>query len=313
VPGERALLKIGGMCTSDCVFCHAGGPRPGSALTVREVGRRVLAARDGGLVGVVLSGGEPTAHPRFLEIARFVGKAGLELGLVTNGIALAEPGLVESLVRAGLRSVHVTLLGPDAGVHDRLAGVRSFERVASAIASLAALADVEVSVTTVVARPNLAALEGTVGVVSRLLEPARAARPSHRLALLEPKGRALGDPSLLPDPAEAAEAIGRAIAAGAQRHGDLVRRGHDGLPACLAPGASEQLDLRAFGIAWMQEVGEDRLYPVDGGRRSRGPRCCRCVVAATCDGLYAGYLPRHERLLVPVTSRRDRARSPRTV
>lgn len=307
MPGDLALLKIGWMCTSECVFCHAGGPRPGSALPLREVCRRVLAARDRGLAGVVLSGGEPTAHPRFLDIARFVAKAGLELGLVTNGAALAAPALLDALVRAGLRSAHVTLLGPEAGIHDRLAGVRSFDRAVAAIASLARLPEVAVSVTTVAAGPNLAALPDTVSLVSSLLAPARSARPSHRLALLEPKGRALLDRSLLPAPAEAAEAIGRAIALGARRHGDQVRRGYDGLPACLAPASAEQLDLRAFGIAWMQEPDESRLFPVNGGRRALGRACDRCARVATCDGLYSGYLPEHERSLIPITSSRRSA------
>jgi organic radical activating enzyme len=293
---ERALLKIGRMCTSDCIFCHADGPNNSVILPLREVCRRILAVRKAGFQGVVLSGGEPTAHPEFLKIARFVKRSGLSLGVVTNGRALADEDLASSLLECDLDYVNVSLHGPDAATHDNLSGVESFEQARRTIDNFAYIDHLLLSVTTVVARPNLSTLIQTVTLVTGLMSfPWSEERHAHRLALVEPKGRAARDPSILPDPSVAARAMGEALEHGAAIHGHGPSRGVDGLPLCLQPRAhGSAQDLRAHGIAVMQEPEEIRLYPVDHGRRSFAEACLSCVEKERCPGMFSGYLPDYE-------------------
>ncbi len=299
----RALIKIGGRCDSRCRFCHAGGSARSGDLSTREVCRRVLAARDGGCRAVVLSGGEPTIREDLPTLFRFIRRAGLGLGLVSNGRRLAEPALRAELLDHGLEYVQISLHGSRPEVHDGLCRVRSFDQAVAAIAGLAEVTGVELGVTTVACRPNLGDLEATVALVSHLLagraEPGTGARPPrHRLALLEPKGLAAADRDLWPPLPEAAAAISRALEVGRRLDGGAVRRGYDGLPLCLAPDPPAPVeDLRAHGIGLVQEVDEAHSYPADAGRRAYGEPCRSCELRPRCSGVYQGYFPLSEELL----------------
>ncbi len=284
----RALLKITGECDSDCVFCHANGSRPGRHLPLEEISRRVIDARATGATGVVLSGGEPTRHPDLAKIASFIRKAGLELGLITNGLgferALDFPDFLP-------RYVHVSLHGSTTDVHERLTRAPSFAAACRTIRCAARTPDIEVAVTTVVVDDNLDDLANIVDLVTRLGEGAKGVSPlRHRLTLLEPKGRGAKH-RIGPSPQVAAAAIGQAIASGDRRWGYAIKRGWDGLPRCLAPAALDAEEhLSAQGILWMREMDEDRLHVVDHGARGWLEVCGSCAARPSCHGLYGGYL-----------------------
>jgi MoaA/NifB/PqqE/SkfB family radical SAM enzyme len=304
----RALIKVGGRCDSDCVFCHAGGSPTTVDLTTREICRRVLEARDAGCQAVVLSGGEPTVRRDISTLVRFIERTGLRVGLITNGRGLADPAVRDHLLAYGLDYVQVSLHGSRAEVHDSLSGVPSFEL---ALVTLAALAQtgVELGVSTVVCRPNLDDLHDVVELVSQtLIRPEGAPRPRHRLALLEPKGRALERRDLWPDLGEASAAVDRAIERGRQSFGDGILRGADGFPLCRAPwGVVSLEDLRAHGIELVREAWEDRFFTADQGRRAYGEVCRACREKPRCPGVYEGYFPVPEGTLRPFNERGRRS------
>jgi 7,8-dihydro-6-hydroxymethylpterin dimethyltransferase len=94
------LLEITPACDLACPDCLTHGCVPG-ALEVAEARAAVdrLVACEGRLNMLTLTGGEPTAHPRFLEVVDAVRRP--EIGILsvsTNGLRLArEPELVEAL------------------------------------------------------------------------------------------------------------------------------------------------------------------------------------------------------------------------
>lgn len=288
----RALLKLGGRCNNDCVFCHAGGSSTVAELPRAEVGRRILRAKAAGCDEVVFSGGEPTSHPDLLSLAAFARRAGLSFGLVSNGGALADAELRKELLALGMSYLQISLHGPDASTHDALSGVASFERAVAAIEAFAHQ-PLELGVTTVVCRGNLHFLDDTVGKVSRLLDrPQNLPRPTHRLCLLEPKGRAKERRDLWPELPVASAAVARALAIGRRRFGDGVRRGYDGFPRCLAPASLSSLDdLGSHRFQLVQETLDDGLYAADEGRRAYGEPCKICHHRPRCPGVYEGYFP----------------------
>jgi len=273
---------------------------PRKDLPTKEVCRRVLAARQAGCDGVIFSGGEPSGRPDLLTLARFVSRTGLKLGLISNGLRLADPRLRALLSEIGLEYVRISLHGSGPAVHDRLSGVSSFAAAATAIRGFAAT-PVELGVSTVVCRPNLNDLEQTVEVVSELLaRPAHLPRPRHRLALLEPKGRAARRPDLWPGLAEAARAVEGALRSGQDRFGSGIERGYDGLPQCLAPvGGVLVDDLAAQRVTLVQEVDETGFSLSDAGRRAYGDPCRGCLDKGHCPGVYEGYFPLKEGTLRP--------------
>lgn len=281
---SAALLKICRTCDSDCRFCHTGGPQK-STLSINEICHRVLDVKREGGQTIILSGGEPTTHPDFLKICRFIRRAGLSFGLVSNGRRLASAPLRDALVALGPVRVTLSLHGPTAGIHDRLAGVPSFAEVTSTITALSVQTEIDLWITTVVCDDNLEVLPEVVRLIDRLTHCRPPSRPVRlRLALLEPKGRALelGSPPLT----FAAAAVSQAVASG-RRRCPRVLVGWDGFPSCLAPaGVDRRFDLGTQEVRWMREPDEDRLFPVDHGARCYPVPCRRCLLRPRCPGVY---------------------------
>lgn len=299
-----ALIKLGGSCDNECLFCHARSPRDDS-LPTKEALRRIISARDLGFTGIMLSGGEPTCHPDILTFARVIQKTGLKFGLITNGRRLASTDLRSTLISAGLTHLHLSLHGSTAAVHDPWTGQGSYQRAMETLRALAPSEMIHISVTTVVAGFNTDDLVATVEVVGRAFR-ARPVREgprknaSHRLALIEPKGRALANPSTIPRLKRAADSMQEALAIGLERYGAHIEYGFDGLPDCLAPPPPARLlDLAYFRIDAMQEAHEDQLYTTDASVRKHAVICEQCARFRSCPGLYPGYLPEEKMTLVP--------------
>jgi MoaA/NifB/PqqE/SkfB family radical SAM enzyme len=135
------------ICNERCVFCAAGlsdGPkrtpeRP-RGLTVDDVERWIGDERPVRGDTVMLAGGEPTLHPRLLEVVRRLSTDGAEVSLFTNGLRLSDPGFAESVVDAGVGELQIGLFGARGSTHDavtRRAG--SFERTLQGLRVLRSL------------------------------------------------------------------------------------------------------------------------------------------------------------------------------
>lgn len=82
-------VKINGQCMNCCVFCPFN--RNTSLLEIEDLVKLFSMLEDDTYFRIIINGGEPTIHPRFIEITqflkeRFKGVVRLELG--TNLIAL---------------------------------------------------------------------------------------------------------------------------------------------------------------------------------------------------------------------------------
>lgn len=128
-------VQVTRACNQTCRFCS--NPPSGLELDLDEARRRVddLAARR--YDGVILTGGEPTLVPWLPELVAHAVSRGLAPRVITNGQRLAEGPLLDVLVTAGLRHLHVSLYSHDAAVHDGLTrnpgsharALRTLERV----------------------------------------------------------------------------------------------------------------------------------------------------------------------------------------
>jgi len=85
-------------------------------------------------VGVSMTGGEPTIHPRWNEIIAGLDARGVDYRFVTNGWHLRR--LMPGLDRHPPAHVRVSLSGADEAVHDGERGRGSFKRVLLAVALL---------------------------------------------------------------------------------------------------------------------------------------------------------------------------------
>ena len=122
-----------------------------------------------GVTNVHLTGGEPTIHPKFLQVCALAQKLGMRTSIGTIGTRLCNRDFAEQALVV-LDEALFSLHGPDAATHDALAGREgSFERVTRAIQTCL---DLDPSfgayVNTVVTQENIEALPDTVALADSL-------------------------------------------------------------------------------------------------------------------------------------------------
>ena len=129
-------LHITYTCPEACVFCseaHRMAHYKPYRVTFGRVARVLKTHAARGVTRVHLTGGEPTIHPRFVDILQLAKRLGMRTSLGTIGTMLAR----EDFARRALPHLDEALFSlhaPEAGLHDQLAGRQgSFETVTHAL------------------------------------------------------------------------------------------------------------------------------------------------------------------------------------
>lgn len=296
----KALIKVGYACNERCTFCHTADVRHLDD-TAERVEWKIDRAKRLGYSMVVLSGGEPTIRPELSGWARRVASLGLDFGLVTNGLMLSYPHVVDELVeRCRLRYVYMSIHGGDAKVHGSVVRADTFQKALGAITQLAGRVP-DLTANCVVTTANVKHLRA---LVDRLLPLPDLCL---KFSMTQPKGAAdRAYDVLVPGVGECAAAVKDAIEYGQSRTRDGgLRFAHDGLPFCLLPGLESLYDdLKTHRFAVMIEADEDDFVPVDDVAKVHPPPCGPCALRGACPGLYRGYLEaRGDGALRPVTDR----------
>ena len=129
-------------CPLRCTHCYTeSGRRPARQLPLdgmRRLADVLVQMRAQGLRFVGLGGGEPLIVDGFTEIARRLVDGGLQLFINTSGYGLT-PAVAERLT--DFVSIHVSVDGANAALHDRVRGRNgSFAQAMAALAALDGLA-----------------------------------------------------------------------------------------------------------------------------------------------------------------------------
>jgi pyruvate-formate lyase-activating enzyme/2-polyprenyl-3-methyl-5-hydroxy-6-metoxy-1,4-benzoquinol methylase len=275
----KALIKVGYGCNENCTFCHTLDVRHIDGASA-EVQAKIERAKRLGHTMVVLSGGEPTTRPELLDWASQVARLGMDFGLVTNGLMLAYPELVEKLLERRLRYVYMSLHGGTPRVHNSLVRADTFGDAMRALKNLSGRG-LDLTVNCVVAKQNLAHLRELVDALAPFPDA------TLKFSMVQPKGGGEAHfQSLVPRVSEVAAAVVDAIAYG----GGGPRFRHDGIPLCLLPGLEDRYaDLKTDQFATMVEIGEPDFFPVDDKAKIQPGPCRDCRLRGPCPGLYSAY------------------------
>ena len=157
---KRHWVRLTRYCNQRCLFCLDRYAQTGGVLDLGFVRRNLARGRKRGLRRVVLSGGEPTVHPGFIQIVGMARELGYKhIQTITNGRRFCYPGFLGEAVAAGLDEVTFSLHGNTAALHDRLTRVPgSFVQAVSALRAALAIKGLIVSVDVVINRLNLPVL-----------------------------------------------------------------------------------------------------------------------------------------------------------
>jgi MoaA/NifB/PqqE/SkfB family radical SAM enzyme len=122
---KRNWVRLTFDCNDRCVFCLDSDAHDGRMRARDEVKAQILDGRAKGAERLILSGGEPTIHPDFVDFVRLGRAAGYaRVQTVTNGRMFAYRDFLRRSIDAGLGEITFSIHGPDAKIHDALVGVQ---------------------------------------------------------------------------------------------------------------------------------------------------------------------------------------------
>ncbi len=140
VLSKRGVMWLGQTCNQRCYFCYfidriVDHDHPQHAFMSLEKAKRITTTlrRFYGNRSIDIQGGEPTIYKDIFELIRHCRDIGLIPTLITNGLVLNRPGLLEQYRAAGLRDFLVSLHGIGE-IHDEVVGVKgAYEKIISSI------------------------------------------------------------------------------------------------------------------------------------------------------------------------------------
>lgn len=122
---KRNWVRLTFDCNDHCVFCLDAHTHNGQMRDRDEVKAQILDGRRKGATRLILSGGEPTIHPRFVDFVRLGRLAGYsKIQTVTNGRRFAYREFITRALDEGLSEITFSIHGPNAKVHDALVGTK---------------------------------------------------------------------------------------------------------------------------------------------------------------------------------------------
>jgi MoaA/NifB/PqqE/SkfB family radical SAM enzyme len=157
---KRSWVRLTNTCNNHCRFCHDNLVQDGTMRPEEKIKTQIRREFEDGAKRLILSGGEPTIHPKFVNFISFAKDLGYSwVQVVTNGRMFSYPGFTHKAVQAGLDEVTFSMHGQDARMHDHLVGVEgAFEQSMRGLANVQATAKIVVSVDIVITAVNISKL-----------------------------------------------------------------------------------------------------------------------------------------------------------
>ncbi|MEK7232760.1 MAG: radical SAM protein [Elusimicrobiota bacterium] len=157
---KRHWVRLTRYCNQRCIFCLDRYAQTGGDVPMASIKRSLLTGRKLGLRRAVLSGGEATVHPEFIEILSLARKLGYtHIQTITNGRKFCYPDFLKKAVAAGLKEITFSLHGNTPALHDKLTQVPgSFVQALSGLRAALATPGLIVSVDVVINKLNLPVL-----------------------------------------------------------------------------------------------------------------------------------------------------------
>ncbi len=121
---KRRWVRLTRTCNNHCLFCLDAEIVGEKIRPAAEIRADIDEGRRDGCERLILSGGEPTLHPAYLDLVAYgAGQGYAWVQTVTNGRMFSYRSFAARAVRAGLCEATFSMHGHEAKLHDRLVGV----------------------------------------------------------------------------------------------------------------------------------------------------------------------------------------------
>jgi MoaA/NifB/PqqE/SkfB family radical SAM enzyme len=283
---ERVDIKIGFRCNNRCKFCVQGDKRnllP--AKDLEEIKKDLKEAFKKGKREAVLTGGEPTLHPDFLEIVKSAKSIGFkEVQIQTNGRLFAYYDFCVKTIEAGATQFSPAIHGPNAEIHDFLTSAKgSFEQTIQGIKNLKKLNQYILTNTVVTTKnykylPEIARLLVDLGV------------NQFQFAFIHLGGRAYENRDwIAPKKTEALPYIKKGLDIGIKAGKKVTT---EAIPYCLMKGYEDYIAERIIPEGMVYDIDftldDYGAYRRNKGK-AKGPDCPQCRYFKICEGPWKEY------------------------
>lgn len=122
---KRKWVRTIRACNNRCMFCLDTGMLDGFVMPPDEVKREILEGAKEGCQRLILSGGEASIHPKFLEFVAYGREQGYTwIQTISNGRRFFYPKFVAQAKAAGLNEVTFSIHGHTPELNDELTGIQ---------------------------------------------------------------------------------------------------------------------------------------------------------------------------------------------
>jgi len=155
----RHWVRLTRACNNRCAFCLDSASHDVQPIPVDIIKQKLIEGRDKGATRLILSGGEPTIHPQYIDFIRM----GRELGYdwvqtISNGRMFSYEKFTVEAIEAGLREATLSMHAHTPELYAQLTGVKAFPQALKGLINLLRNGAV-VSVDIVLTRLNLPVLK----------------------------------------------------------------------------------------------------------------------------------------------------------
>ena len=276
VPGhgvvDESIIRVQFHCNQSCAFCFVSTHLPSV-----DDAQLCSAIVDAGARGhkIVLSGGEPTLHPRLAEyVALAHAHSRFPVELQTNAVRLDDAALVTSLHAAGLAEAFVSLHGATAACSDAVTQAPgTFVRTTAGIDNLTRT-PIRVLLNFVLCSRNYRELPAMIALCAERWPTAAVC-----ISFVAPSSDVVPrETALVPRYSDVLPFVAEALAVAHARK--VTVHGFEsmcGLPLCLVPAALADDALAEIPVGF------------DGGEFVKPDVCRPCSLASRCYGVRRGY------------------------
>ncbi|MFX0141322.1 MAG: radical SAM/SPASM domain-containing protein [Candidatus Hodarchaeota archaeon] len=164
-----AQIELTLRCNGRCPFCsihYLPESILGTDMTTEQIKNLIDQIADLGVLALSFTGGEPTLRKDLPELIYHTGiEHEFMNGIATNGYLL--PKLFKEHKIEGLDYILLSLDYPTANFHDKMRGIKVFDRIMESI-SLANKHDIKVIISTVVMKDNIHLMDDICNLAERL-------------------------------------------------------------------------------------------------------------------------------------------------
>ncbi len=263
------VLVLTGSCNNNCMFCYQDRDL---FIENEKAKSLILEAKEKGETHVNFFGGEPTIHPNFFELIKYVKDQDLDFSLNSNLRLLSYKEVAKKIMDFNPVSIQTSLHGHKSEIHDKLTRTKgSFEQTVQGIRNLLELVynPDKIIVNTVITKQNMKYLEDIADFVMNDLK-----LPRTKFSFMEIEGNALKNiEKLLPRFKETYPFLeGVAKHAGKLNKKIIIEKG----PLCFCPDISN-----------VSYIFEKVL--IDTKRFVKSQSCSSCPLDEKCHGVHRNY------------------------